>query len=135
MQVEFAFLADHAANEGGKLNAMGIGWHQVFAPKLPHRIPHFTVVARISAHVSEVGDKPVRISLIDADGGDVIRPVDGTLHVSRPPKGTETAANFVVNLEGATFREYGDYSLHMTIGGEERVRLPFTVTAPPQSDR
>jgi len=131
VETSFAFLCDAAAQAGGKISALGLGWDTLYAPSLPHTHPSFHVVANFRFHSVEAGDKSVQIRLMDADGGDVMPPLSAALQVRPPESGTTRGVNLVMAVNGLVFRAYGDYSLHILLEGDEKVRLPFRVAAPP----
>ncbi len=131
METSFAFLCDAASQAGGKISALGLGWDTLYAASVPHTQQSFNVVANFRFHSAEAGDKNVRIRLMDADGGDVIPPLGGGLPVRPPESGTTQGVNFVMALNGLVFKTYGDYSLHILLDGDEKVRLPFRVAPPP----
>ena len=131
MDIEFAFLCDYAQQES-KLNALGIGWDTIIAPELPVRHTIMTYVARLRGSVAEVGIKDVTIRIIDADGQDVIPPVDQQLQFNVQSPALFGFLNVVVQLGGLEFRTYGGYAIHLLLAGNELARVAFQVAPPPQ---
>jgi hypothetical protein len=127
MECEFAFLCDFAEQDR-KLHAVGIGWETIQAPNLPHRQPNMGIVVRLRGSVAESGTKDVSVRLIDADGQDVITAIHQ--QVSFEPRGMEGHVNLVVQLTNVQFNVYGAYAAYVTVGGEQKARLPFTVVEP-----
>ena len=127
MECDFAFLCDFAEQDR-KLHAVGIGWETIQAPSLPHRQPNMGIVVRLRGSVAEAGTKDVSVRLIDADGKDVISAIHQ--QVSFEPRGMEGHVNLVVQLTNVQFNTYGGYAAYVTVGGEQKARLSFTVTEP-----
>ena len=131
MEVRFAFLCDFANESGGKLNALGLGWNSIFTAEVPVVHPQMSIVAGFEFHVSELGQKAVQVRMIDADGADVSPPLNATFEVKQPESGTVSRQNIILNMQGLRFDKYGDYSVHVTVDGEERARLVFAIERPP----
>lgn len=132
MNIDFAFICDYA-EAGNKINAMGIGFDTIFAQKVPARHPQFFLVFQTRANVVEAGEKNLKVSLIDADGKDIMPPLTAKFVVERPPTGTESVGKIALGLGNIAFPRYGDYSIHATVDGEEKVRIPLKVAPPPQA--
>jgi hypothetical protein len=130
MECEFAFLCDFAEQDR-KLHAVGIGWETIQARELPHRQPNMGIVARLRGSVAEAGTKDVSVRLIDADGEDVIPAINQTLKFE--PRGIEGHVNLVVQLTNVQFKSYGSYAVYVTVGGEQKARLSFSVAQPRQA--
>ena len=131
MVLDFAFVCDYA-EAGNKLSALGIGFDTVFAPQVPCVHPVFHLVAQFAASAAEAGHKELRISLVDADGNDLVLPLSVTLEVAQPPPGVlESKAKLVVGFGGVEFPAYGQYAVQVTVQGNEMVRIPIRVAQPP----
>jgi hypothetical protein len=124
VECEFAFLADFAEQDR-KLHAVGIGWDTLTARSLPHRQPFMAVVARLRGTIAEKGTKDIVIRLIDADGQDVIPPIQQQVEFN--PNGLEGHVAVVVQLSSVPFNTYGSYAVHLLVHGEQKARLPFVV--------
>lgn len=133
MDIDFAFLCDHADAAGGKLDAIGIGIDTFFVAKLPHVQPQLFFVAQLRAQVTEEGAHPLRLNLIDADGANVVS-LSGQVTVGRPQRGTEVAARILLRLGNVTFKTEGDYSFRLVLDNQEAVRIPIHVIHRPQPE-
>ena len=131
MEIEFAFLCDYAQQES-KLNAIGIGWDTIMAPELPVRHTIMTFVARLRGSVAEAGVKDVTVRIIDADGQDVIPPVQQQMLFNVQSPALFGFLNVVIQLGGLELRSYGAYAIHLLLSGNELARVAFQVTQPPQ---
>ena len=128
METILAFLCDYADTSGGKINALGIGFNTIHAPKVPatHRL--FFVVLKLKAGITEAGAKSIEISLIDADGKHVIPKISGSLTFPEVQGVTETFTQIAVAFNNVKFPEYGEYSLEVVIQGIRVASLPLKVS-------
>jgi len=133
MECQFAFICDFAEQDG-KLHAVGIGWDSIFTAQLPAAPPGMCIVARLRGSVAEAGTKDVALRLIDADGSDVIPPLEQQLPFSVRPGLVEGGMNLIFNLTGLPLPKYGAYSIHVLVNGNELQRLSFSVVRPPTTE-
>ena len=129
MDTEFAFLCDYAQQES-KLNALGIGWDTIIAPELPVRHGMMTFVARLRGSVAEVGVKDITLRIIDADGSDLIPPIQQQLAFNVQAPALNGYLNVVVQMGGIEFARYGAYAIHLLMQGNELARVSFNVSEP-----
>lgn len=139
MEVE-AFLADTVQAAGGKLSALGIGWHVLSAPGFPAR--HDRIGIGVLVRLTEDGEGGAhRLSIrLEGPGSEpraLGRGPDGReLHELEAPftvtgsPGT-AAATFALNFDGLVFPQPGAYAFLVGVDGIERKRLPFRVQRPP----
>ncbi len=132
MIVDFAFVCDYA-EATGKINALGIGFDTIFAPKVPCRHPSFFLVIQLRANVVEAGEKTLEVRLIDEDGKDTTPTVGGKFSIPKPASGTESIGRIAMQFHNVEFPRYGSYSLHAVVEGLEMVRVPLKVSPPPQT--
>ena len=132
MNYDFAFVCDYA-EVTGKINALGIGFDTIYAPKVPCKHPHFFLVIQLRANVVEAGEKNLEVRLIDEDGKDIIPVLRGKFTIPRPAVGTESIGRIAMEFNNVEFPRYGSYSLHAVIEGHEMVRVPLKVSPPPQT--
>ena len=131
MKVDFAFLCDFAT-AAGKLSALGIGFESIVGKQLPVRHPHFCLVVQLKTSTVEAEVKDIKVYLIDADGKDVIPPIEGKFNLPKAPSGTESIGRVVMEFNGVQFPLYDTYSVRAVIEGIEMVNIPFKVMPPPQ---
>ncbi|MDP6607123.1 MAG: hypothetical protein QF664_12825 [Dehalococcoidia bacterium] len=130
MDVDFAFLSDAAQESGGKLHAIGIGVDGMVATEVPAARPLLAVVVQVRYSVAEIGQKELAIRVVDADGGNVIPPIDSLAEFGEPQPGMSGVARYVIELAGLAFPHYGDYAIHVAISGHEVANLPMAVREP-----
>ncbi len=132
MDVDFAFICDYADANGPKINALGIGFDTIFTSVVPMRHPQFTFVAQMRATLAEVGLKDVAIRLIDADGVTVLN-LPGQVHFERPFSGLESTQKLAVNFHNIEFPKFGDYALHLVVGGIDLHHVRIRVAPLPRT--
>ena len=72
------------------------------------------------------------IHLIDADGDNVVPPIQGKLEVANPPPGSLRARGRInLGFGNVEFKKYGEHSVRINIQRTEVVSIPFSVTEPP----
>jgi hypothetical protein len=84
------------------------------------------------ATVVEAGEKNFRVDLIDADGREVMPPLNGRFGIPRPPSGIESTGRLAIRFDNVEFPRYSAYSLHLTVEGHEMVRIALNVVPAPQ---
>jgi len=132
LKLDFAFVCDYA-EATRKINALGIGFDTIYAPKVPSKHPSFFLVLQLRANVVEAGEKNLEFHLIDEDGKDIIPVVRGKFSIPKPTVGTESKGRIAMQFHNVEFPRYGLYSLHVVIEGQEMVRVPLKVSPPPQT--
>ncbi len=130
MKVDFAFVCDYA-QVTDKINALGIGFDTIYAPKVPWKHPSMCLVVQLRANVVETGEKSLEVHLIDEDGKDIVPPLRGRFSVRKPAAGTESIARIAMQLHNVELPRYCSYSLHAVVEGIEMVRVPIRVCPPP----
>ncbi len=132
MEVNFAFLCDYADRSGGKITAVGIGFDTIYAVNIPARRPLFFSVISIKFSATEAGPKQVGMHIIDADGKNVLPPLDTTINVGPPAPGLlYSNQQIALAMHGVTFPHYGDYTVSWLVGGQEIKAIPLKVASPP----
>lgn len=134
MKLDFAFVCDYA-EAAVKINALGIGFDTIYAPQLPARHPHFSLVVQLRASVAEAGQKDIEVHLIDEDGKKVVPAIKGQFGLPAAKGATESTGRFVVEFGNVEFPRYGSYSVHVIVQGMEMVALPFRVAMPPSGPK
>ena len=133
MDVVFAFICDYAETTN-KINALGIGFDRIFAPRLPVRHPHFHLVAQLRFRSTEAGSKEMEIHLIDADGIDIVPPIKGTIEVRNPaPDSLYALGRINIGFSNIEFKKYGEYQISVIIQGREEFNVSFSVVEPPRT--
>jgi hypothetical protein len=130
MHTDFAFVCDFA-EAGAKINALGIGFDTIYAPQLPVRHPHFSIVVQLRASTAEAGQKRIHVSLVDDDGKDVIPPVQGQFNLPRAEGRSYGLGRFVMEFNSVEFKAYGPYTVAVTVEGMEVASIAFRVAQPP----
>ena len=130
MHVDFGFICDYA-EVGNKINALGIGFDTIRAAQVPYVHPLFHLVVQLRGNVTEAGSKKVKLTMIDADGNELMHPQEGELALARPEAGTEALARMNFVLRNIRFPHYGPYSLHVGVDGHDMHEARLNVVKPP----
>jgi hypothetical protein len=121
MELEIFTLADFAQDNQSKLTIVGT-FDAINAPQFPHTHPSCYLACRMRFGASETGEHDFRLRLIDKEGKEVIKPLEGRINISRPHHGEITSVNFVMNFNQLQFRRY---SFELFVYGEWKSGLPL----------
>jgi hypothetical protein len=127
MRVDFAFLCDAAAESNGKIHAVGIGIEQIGATSMPAVHPKAVAVIRFSFTRADEGTRKFAVRVRDADGREVIPPVEGEINLAVPDETVQMRANMVIELQQMQIQAYGPHEVQVRIDGDEVVALRFEV--------
>jgi hypothetical protein len=130
MERQFAFVCDYAVQDN-KLHAIGIGWETIYAATLPWIHPTMCFVAGLRGSIAEVGTKTVSLRLIDADGEDVVPPINHQLSFEVKQPQLEGDIRIVLNFANVQFKKYGPYAIHLVVQGHEMGSVSFHVSEIP----
>lgn len=127
MEVDLAVLADAAnRSENGKLNILGIFETFNLGPEFPATSPTFTIVLRIVAHPSEMGEHDLRLRLADADGKEIAK-LEGSFEISRNVTSPKPVRMPVTLLAQVKFPGPGDYAFDVLINGRWEKSIPVEI--------
>src|SRR5680860_1838218 len=95
MQVDLALLADYAAvTQENKFVVAGI-FDAILSGEIPITHPHMALALQVRIVAGEDTAHRVKVSLVDADGNDVIPPLEASvsgdlslIHISEPTRRT-----------------------------------------------
>ena len=130
MKIEAFLLCDAATDQLGKLNVLG-AFDSIFARKTPIKHPACAITARIRFDKSEEGSHPIKVNIIDYDGNPAAPALDGNISVHVREDADSSVMNLILNIQGLTFKSYGQYRIDLTIDGQIKTSLPFYVRQPP----
>ena len=127
MNTELAFLCDSAADDRGKLHALGIGIDSVHGDALPLTHPRFIIVCVVNYSSVEAGEKRMGIRLLDPDAQDTIPPIEQSITFSPRQGVVDSKARIIVEVNSVSFNSAGPHAFHVVIDGTEMARLPLNV--------
>lgn len=131
MQVESFMLCDAATIGGGKLNVLG-AFDTLYTPKVPTTHPSCAVALRMRFDHAEVGAHKFKLKVVDTDGKQIANFPERTIEVKIPDGGSFAVTNQIVNFMGLTFKDYGNYSIDLTLDNRHEASLPLSVTQIPK---
>jgi hypothetical protein len=126
MNIEILTICDAAADYSGRLSILG-AFDVIHAHRFPAVHPHCSVALRIRFDHMEVGSHPFVLNIVNADGKNMIPPIQGNMDVKMPPGSVSSAVNVVLNLQGLKFESPGEYSVNFEIDEQELSYLPLFV--------
>lgn len=127
MQIDYAFLCDAAAESGGKVHAIGIGFERITVQRLPAVHPRAVAVVRFGFTRSDAGPHTFRLRVLNADGADVAPPVEGQINLTLGEDADRGKANMIMDLVQMDLQTAGPHEVSVTVDGQELVALPFEV--------
>lgn len=127
MNVELFVLCDAATDYQGKLNILGT-FDSIWAKQIPAVHPLCAVALRLRYLKIEEGEHKIKISIVDIDGKEVVKPVEAYVNIlfNNIPL-TSTATNMILNLQGIKFPNFGEYSIDLAIDGRHETSLPLYI--------
>lgn len=134
MKLTASFLADAAQVTAGKLYVLGGAFDTINARSFPavHRSIAVVLVAEVGPG-DRNRDLPIRVQLLDEDGGELGIESKGKLRVGAPstlPAGASSLVPLVSGFGNVRFPEPGGYVFLITHEGAELGRIPFRVQGP-----
>jgi hypothetical protein len=126
MLVEIFSLCDASTSENGKLNILG-AFDTIWVRQFPVVYPHCAVAIRIRFAAVEKGTHKVGLRLIDMDGKDVLPPAGGSMRLDLPEGQSSGSSNVVLNIQSLKLDKTGEFSLELSIDGENALSLPLFV--------
>lgn len=133
MEVQLLTLCDAATITGGKINILGI-FDNIFAPAEPIAAPPCSVVIRMLFERIEVGQKTLRVEFVDADGRQIMPPLDANVQVQVPERAPYASVQIVLAIPQLVLPRFGEYAVVLAVNGREegRIRLHLSRIALPQ---
>ena len=126
MNIEAFLLCDAATDQRGKLNILG-AFDTIWARKLPYIHPACAIALRIRFEISEEGNHPVKILVIDEDGKPAGPNLKGSVNVKVSENRNSMVTNLVLNIHGLKLEKYGQYRIDLTIDNQTIKDLPLTL--------
>lgn len=125
MRTELFVACDFAADYAGKLTLVGV-FDSLGAPQVPVVHPQLCVAAKLRFDDTEAGPKQVRFTLTDADGRDILQPIE--MQIVAPAATPDTATsvvNLVINIGHIRFERLGEYALDLFLDGIQIASTPL----------
>lgn len=119
MQVRIAVLADFASvSIGNKLNILGI-FTNIYANKVPAVHPQMQLVTMLEFDSMEVGDKNLKIVLVDEDGRELFS-ISGAIKVERAPEGRQISHHSIFTFNNLNFPAFGEYEFIILVDNDKK---------------
>ncbi len=128
MDLQVATLCDAAADYGGKLTVMGAFDTIAGRDTAPIVHPQCSLALRICFRAEDEGTHRFSVTIIDADGKEVVPAFQPQFEVRLPsPDAYFVTRNLVVNMQRLKFPEPGHYAIDIRCGDRELGRIPLRV--------
>ena len=126
MEIEIFTLCDFAQDNNGKLTVVGT-FDGIHSKQFPFVQSNFSVTCRLRFSEKETGQHDMRLRFIDANGKELIQPIEGQMNIPGPTNGQYTTINLVFNFNQVKFDKAGRYSFELFIDNEWESGLPLFV--------
>jgi hypothetical protein len=126
METEIFTLCDFAQDNHGKLTVVGT-FDIINTKQLPVVQQSFSVACRLRFSEKETGSHDMRLRLIDENGKEMLKTIEGQMNIPSSQNGQYTAVNLVFNLNQVKFEKPGRYSFELYIDGEWTSGLPLFI--------
>lgn len=126
MNFQAAVLCDAATDDRGKLNILG-AFDTIAGGTFPLVHRQCALAVRLQFMSTEEGDHELTVSIIDADGHAVVKPLKIPFSVRFPQNSYFASRNLVINLQRLQFQAAGMYSVDLTLDSEQRIQLPLQI--------
>ena len=130
MEIEIFTLADFAQDNNSKLTIVGT-FDSINAKQFPVQHPACTLACRLRFAAKESGQHDFKMRLIDAEGKEIIKPIEGNINIGMPPNGQFASINIVINFNQLQFEKDGRYSFELFIDGDWKSGLPLLLNQLP----
>ncbi len=130
MEIEIFTLADFAQDNHSKLTIVGT-FDSIQTKQFPVQHPACAIACRMRFAAKEAGPHDFKLRLIDADGKETIKPIEGNINIGVPPNGLFSSINIVVNFNQLQFEKAGRYSFELYIDSDWKSGLPLFLNQQP----
>lgn len=139
MELSYAFIADSATVENGKVYVLGGGVTVLWRPQFPAPIG-VSVVVSFAYNNTEAGtERKFQLQINDADGKALAPPLEGGFMLPERAHGVPTSvpleAAFAIAIAPIPILpKAGSYVIELLANGNHVRSLPFAVAVPPGAD-
>ena len=124
MEIEIFSLADFAQDNNSKMTIVGT-FDSIQAKQFPVAHPACAIACRLRFGARETGAHDFKLRLIDAEGKEIIKPIEGNINIGNPPNGQFSSINIVINFNQLQFEAAGRYSFELYIDNDWKSGLPL----------
>ena len=127
MDVETFLLCDAANDSQGKLNILG-AFNTIGAGQVPIVKPSAALACRLRFELDEVGEHHFEVNVIDMDGRNIIKPIEGNLKVAIASNQLFSVVNIILNIQNLKLEQFGHYRIELRCMDKVVCSLPFSLT-------
>lgn len=126
MVIEIFTLCDKAIfDDNGKLYVFGT-FDSLFLKQVPVKFSCFLAI-RIRFSKTDTGDRKLKVSLIDANGKAISRPVSGNPKKTVGIQSSAPVGHFVEKIGPLDLNMFGDHQIDVSVDGQLLGSTPFYV--------
>src|SRR5262245_49520192 len=114
MEIEIFTLCDFAQDNNSKLTIVGT-FDAIQSSKFPCSHPSCSVACRLRFAAKEAGQHDFKLRMIDAEGKELMQPLEANINIANPPNGQFATINIVLNFNQLQFEKPGRYSFELYI--------------------
>lgn len=130
MEIEIFTLCDFAQDNNSKLTIVGT-FDSIHSKQFPVVHPACAVACRLRFAAKEIGTHDFKLRLIDTQGKELIKPIEGAITIGLSPNGQLSSINVIAQFAQMKFDAPGRYSFELYIDGQWTSGLPlFLVNIP-----
>ena len=126
MNIEIFTICDAATSDHGKINILG-SFDTIWVRQFPAVYPHCAVAVKMRFSAVEKGTHALSVRFIDADGQNVLQPATGNFNVAMPEGQLSASADIILNIQSLNLPKAGEYSLELSVDGENMLSLPLFI--------
>ncbi|MFH0754261.1 MAG: hypothetical protein V2A70_06825 [Candidatus Omnitrophota bacterium] len=126
MHIEIFTLCDAATSDHGKINILG-SFDTIWVRQFPSVYPYCAVAVKMRFSCAEKGAHGLSVRFMDADGQNVLQPATGSFTVAMPQGQLSASADIILNIQSLNLAKPGEYSLVLSIDGQNLLSLPLYV--------
>jgi hypothetical protein len=126
MNVQIAVLCDAATDDRGKLNLLG-AFDTIITTQLPAVHPQCSIALRVTFMGEDEGAHRLRLAFVDADGRNVMAPMDIPVEVQLPEDTHFVTRNFIINIQQMKFAQAGLYSIDAFFDDALAIGMPLLI--------
>ena len=132
MDIEVFVLCDAAtADIANKLNVLGV-FDTIGAMAFPAIHPQCAIAARLRFRYDEKGTHSVTIKLTNEQGIAIAPAFNADFNIVFPEAAVTISHNIIVSIAALKLEKPGEYSIELSVDGNNNSRIPFFVRNAPK---
>ena len=126
MDIQVATLCDSAMDYNSKLCVLGT-FDTIGSRAVPIVHPQCALALRVCFRQADEGAHQMTIRMIDADGKDMMQPLEANVEIRLPEGADFITRNMILNFQPLRFEKGGSYAFEISFNGEAKLSVPLRV--------